>query len=136
MKTEKPGVTTPLCPVFHVCDGIFVKQNGSRMKILYADILYVEASRSYSDIYLKGGSKVTVTHSLLVMEQKLPRDQFARVHRCYIVNLGHINAFIGNSVRVGKELLSISASYRKGLYALFDFLEEMGENVGGEENEG
>lgn len=74
MKTEKPGVTTPTYPVFHVCDGIFIKQNSSRVKYLYADILYVEASRSYSDIHFKGGSKITIALPLLVVEQKFPHE--------------------------------------------------------------
>ncbi|MEQ2978735.1 LytTR family DNA-binding domain-containing protein [Butyricimonas faecihominis] len=125
MKTEKPGVTTPTYPVFHVCDGIFIKQNSSRVKYLYADILYVEASRSYSDIHFKGGSKITIALPLLVVEQKFPHDQFMRVHRRYILNLNCICAFCGNSARIGKELFMISAPYRRELYALFDFLEEV-----------
>lgn len=72
MKTEKPGVTTPTYPVFHVCDGIFIKQNSSRVKYLYADILYVEASRSYSDIHFKRGIKnhdstSAISHKILFL---------------------------------------------------------------------
>lgn len=135
MEIKKPGVTASLYPVFRICDGIFIKQKGSIVKYLYADILYVEASRSYSDIYLNGGSKITVAHPLLAVERKLPRDQFRRVHRRYILNLNHINAFVGNSARVGNELFLISEPYRKDLYALFDFLEDLKVNVAGAGNE-
>lgn len=96
----------------------------------------MEASRSYSDIYLNGESKITVAHPPLAVERKLPRDQFRQVHRRYILNLNHINAFVGNSARVGNELFLISDSYRKDLYALSDFLEDLKVNVGKEGNEG
>lgn len=55
-------------------------------RLLYADILYVEGSGSYSEFHAIDGSRVTISYRLGVMERSLPDDTFIRVHQSFILN--------------------------------------------------
>ena len=44
----------------HVRDGIFIRQDDYYRKCLYTDLLWVEASGSYSDIHLRDRSRIVV----------------------------------------------------------------------------
>ena len=49
--------------------------------------------------------------------EKLPADQFARVHRSYIVNLSRCNALDRHQVQLGKHQIPIGRGYREALFA-------------------
>lgn len=70
-------------------------------RLLYADILYVEGSGSYSEFHAIDGSRVTISYRLGVMERSLPDDTFIRVHQSFILNWHYIDTFVGNSVKIG-----------------------------------
>ncbi len=123
MKTENLGVTTPLIPVSEECDGIFIRVNEYYNKYLYSDILWIEASGSYSYFYLKDKSRLVVSCRLAVVEQQLPDSRFVRAHRGFILNLHHVDRFIGNSFRIGDKWFPVGDSYRKKVLSCFNFLE-------------
>jgi DNA-binding LytR/AlgR family response regulator len=43
---------------------------------------------------------------------KLPENEFARIHRSYIVNKRHIRAIGKDSVEIGNSVLPFSRTYR------------------------
>jgi two-component system, LytTR family, response regulator len=55
-----------------------------------ADIIHVEASGSYSEIYLKNGEKHIASKNLKYFESMLDQDLFYRCHLSHIVNLREI----------------------------------------------
>ncbi len=107
-----------------VGEAIFIRQKEMRRKVMYAHIMWVQASGSYCDIFLSTGDRLTVVHTLTDFERKLPRDWFKRVHRSYIVNIHHIEGFIGNTLYIGKKILPVSAPYCKELASCFNILED------------
>ena len=68
-------------------DHVFLKQDGRLVKVPFADILYVEALKDFSKVYLAQKTMLVGTH-LKLMEEILPRNKFVRVHRSYIIALG------------------------------------------------
>ena len=87
----------------YVSDGLFVKQNDYFIKILFVDIIYIEASRSYCDIFVKNKSKaITVTFPMGSVKKKLPDDIFLQIHRSFIVNILCVDQFAGNSIYCNK----------------------------------
>lgn len=68
---------------------IFVKQEQRLVRVLTADIHYVEALGDYVNVYTTR-ERYTVYSTMKEMEAKLPQRDFARVHRKYIVRLDHI----------------------------------------------
>lgn len=96
-----------------VSDSIFIKIQEHFRRILFKDILYIEASGSYCNVYLQGGSKVTVAYTLTDTMQHLSNSLFIRVHRSFIVNIKHITAYIGNIFYVGEHVIPIGRQYKK-----------------------
>ena len=78
----------------NVVDSIFIRIQDHFRKILFSDILYIEASGSYCTFYLQAGAKATVAYTLTDTMQHLSKDLFIRVHRSYINNLGYNLRFI------------------------------------------
>lgn len=70
---------------------IFVKQDQRLVRVLTADIHYVEALGDYVNVYTTR-ERYTVYSTMKEMETKLPLRDFARVHRKYIVRLDRIMA--------------------------------------------
>ena len=70
---------------------IFVKQEQRLVRVLTADMHYVEALGDYVNVYTTR-ERYTVYATMKEMEAKLPQRDFARVHRKYIVRLDRIMA--------------------------------------------
>lgn len=102
-------------------DYIFVKVKHRIIKVMYKDILWVEAYDNYSFI-VTADQKYLVSSTLKDMEQKLPSQNFVRVHRSYIANLDKIEAMEENSVVFSKSDIPIGKSYKKILMSRFNIL--------------
>ena len=61
--------------------------SGQRYFVRHSDILYVEASGSYSTFYLESGKRITVSKNLKRIEQMLRNPVFQRVHNSFLVRL-------------------------------------------------
>jgi DNA-binding LytR/AlgR family response regulator len=86
---------------------IFVKSEGKFIRINMDDIFYIEALKEYVRIFTTEGTLV-VYQTMQNLEEKLPPDQFFRIHRSYIIGVRHIKAIEGNSVLVHKTQLPVS----------------------------
>ncbi|WP_242923684.1 LytR/AlgR family response regulator transcription factor [Pontibacter liquoris] len=102
-------------------DYIFVKVKHRIIKVHYSDILWVEAYDNYSFI-VTADQKYLVSSTLKDMEQKLPSQNFVRVHRSYIANLDKIEALEENSVVFAKGDIPIGKSYKKTLMSRFNII--------------
>lgn len=118
---NKPTQLTSKC---HVDEAIFIRHKDVRRKVLYTNIMWIEANGSYCDIYLSNGDKLTIVHTLTSFQDKIPESLFIRIHRSYIINIHHVEGLIGNMVYVGKRTLPVSCPYYKDLAACFDILED------------
>jgi two-component system LytT family response regulator len=58
--------------------------------IRISDINFIEAKGNYTDVYLIDGTQFTTYGLIKVWEDKLPVDDFFRVHRSTIVNLHNV----------------------------------------------
>ncbi|QKJ30922.1 response regulator transcription factor [Mucilaginibacter mali] len=99
-------------------DYIFVNADYSVVRINIPDVLYVEGLKDYVKIYLAGATKPVITRlSMRFMEDKLPADAFARVHKSFIVALDKITAFKKNRVMIGESEISVSDNYKDKILA-------------------
>src|SRR5438874_1482639 len=77
----------------------FVNVDYSLLKVVFADILYIEGLKDYIKIHLKNVSRPVITRmSMKSVEEELPPTQFIRVHKSYIISAAHISAVRKNSV--------------------------------------
>lgn len=63
--------------------------DGSKF-ITIADIVYIKADGSYSNIYMDDGTKLTVTKLLKELEKQLADESFYRVNKSCLVNLEQV----------------------------------------------
>jgi len=80
-------------------DFFFVKADKKLVKIKFSEILYIEGLKDYVIIKKEEG-RVIALQTMKSLQAKLPANLFQRIHRSYIVNIGRINAVVGNSIEL------------------------------------
>jgi len=96
-------------------DFIFVKTDYRLVKVMLADILFIEGMRDYRCIHTPT-SKILTQQTFGSFEEQLLPSQFVRIHKSYMVSLSKIESIEKHRVKIGKELLPVSESYRDGFY--------------------
>ena len=89
---------------------VFIWRQNDYLKAAVDEIQWIEAAGSYSRIHLTGGRILVISFNLASVRRKLPESDFIRIHRSRIVNLRHVETLVGNSLKIGNELLAIGRS--------------------------
>jgi len=90
---------------------VFVKIDYSIQRINCNTILYIEALDDYIKIHLENLKSLIVRQTLKSILEKLPKDNFIRVHRSYIVSLDKINKIENKTIIIKSIEIPISNSY-------------------------
>ncbi len=93
-------------------DYIFLKSDKKRHKVLYSDILFFESFGDYLNAYTKKG-KITIKERISHLEGQLPRQQFLRVHRGYIISISKISAILPGMIEIEHHKIPIGRSYKQ-----------------------
>src|SRR3569833_29166 len=103
---------------FQQSDFLYVKVNNNLVKLLYSEILYIEAYDKYCFIHT-ADKKHMVTGQLKQLLQKLPPRLFLQVHRSYAINMNAISGIRTNqnTVEIGSALIPYSKTYKDELYS-------------------
>ena len=122
--TANENDNSPLSALHSTLSDIFVKTEHRLVRISVDDILYVEGMSEYVKIhFISERRPLTVLVSMKRMEERLPQQQFMRIHRSTIINLGAITEVNKNRVvLLGKEYLPIGDLYRDDLRRYLDNL--------------
>jgi DNA-binding LytR/AlgR family response regulator len=100
---------------------IFVNSEYNLVKIVVADITYVEGLKDYIKIYTSAAPRPVITRlSMKSIEERLPAGKFIRVHKSYIVSLDKITSIRKNRVKLGDAEVPISEHYRENLFRLIE----------------
>lgn len=107
------GTITETTPVIQdISDFMFVRSNRKMIKINYACIRYIESYSDYIKIHTESDTIVT-RETISAIEAKLPKQQFLRIHRSYIIAISYIQSFTNEHITINKKALPISRSYKK-----------------------
>lgn len=94
----------------------FVNVEYSHVKIVAADILYVESCKDYIKIYLSSAIKPVITRmSLRTIEAKLPAGAFIRTHKSFLVAISKITTIKRDVVCIGKTEIPVSETFRENI---------------------
>jgi len=91
-------------------DYFFVKCDGRIEKVLYSELIYVEAMLNYVALYTET-KKMMVYLTVKSMEAQLPADIFLKVHKSYIVNVSKIKSIEGNEITLANAKVTISQNF-------------------------
>ncbi|WP_333820558.1 LytR/AlgR family response regulator transcription factor [Ohtaekwangia sp.] len=90
---------------------VYFKVDKKMIKTKMADILYIESIKDY--VKVKTSEKEIITQQKIsYLEESLPREQFLRIHRSFIVNVDQIDAYSATDVEIGKHFVPIGRNYK------------------------
>ncbi|WP_407428315.1 LytR/AlgR family response regulator transcription factor [Arcticibacter sp.] len=98
-----------------VQDFIFVKTEYRIQKIYINDILYIEGLKDYISIFTPQERIITLQH-MKKMEEALPGEIFARVHKSYIVAIPKIESIERGRIQIGDKIIPIGDTFREGFF--------------------
>jgi DNA-binding LytR/AlgR family response regulator len=99
---------------FILSDRIFVRYKEKMVKIMLADILYIEAERNYSRIFTVN-KEYLLSITLKTIEEKFPGHLFMRIHRSWFINLGHVEAVGEDFVIIANKEIPLGESMKAHL---------------------
>lgn len=99
---------------------VYFRVDRKMAKVFLHDILYIEG---FSDnVKITTASKTLVTKQLIsALEETLPRDNFIRIHRSFIVSLNKINSYNADSIKIGNRELPIGRLYKQNVIRKLQF---------------
>jgi DNA-binding LytR/AlgR family response regulator len=109
---DKSGISQP-------ADYVFIKSEYKFYKVKFSEIIFCESMKDYTQVYVVNKIKpITTLQNLKTFVSKLPKDDFIRVHRSYVVSLDNIDVVSKNEITIGQKLIPIGESYRSSLFQL------------------
>ncbi len=90
---------------------IILKADKKNYKIFLDNILYIESLDNYIKVCTNNGSLICY-EKLSGIEQELPAEEFMRIHRSYIVNLGKVKVFTSSYLEIGDRNFTIGRNYK------------------------
>jgi len=98
---------------------LFLRKDTFFHRIALSDIRWIKADGNYTEFHTSG-ERFVQTVQLTKVEKRLPKNLFRRVHRSYMVNIDYVTGFIGNTLYLNKEKISVSDAYREEIFSLFN----------------
>lgn len=109
-----------------VKDAVFVRHEGSLVKVKFDDILWLKGDGNYTTLITKK-AVFSVRNILKEFEGVLPQDQFLRIHKSYIVQVSEIQSINTKEVMVGNDLVPVGRTYYHDLISGIQKLGNLGD---------
>lgn len=95
-----------------VPDYLFVKVDGKLVKVLYDDILFVEAVQNYVLIHTKEKKLMTYL-TFHAIEEFLPATLFIKTHKSYLAAVSKIESIDANTIQIRNHSIPISRNLKE-----------------------
>src|SRR5690606_19366523 len=99
---------------------LFVRADYQTLKINFESISYIEGYKDYVKIYTDQPKPILTLQSLKSLEEILPQNDFARVHRSFIVSIAKIEAIQRNKIKINDKYIPIGELYKDHFNKLLD----------------
>lgn len=106
--------------LFQLSDRFFLKVgNGRFERIMFSDLLYLKAERSYCCIYTRH-KQYTLSISLNHLLEHISYRDLHRIHKSYAINTQMISAFMDGCVVIEEVQLPVGAAYKSAFFSIFN----------------
>lgn len=92
-------------------DYFFVRCDSKFEKVFFREVSYIEGLQNYAMIHIPGRKLITYI-TLTSLENQLPKEQFLKVHKSYLVSIPHIKPIEGNEILIEEARIPISRTLR------------------------
>lgn len=100
-------------------DFIFVKTEHKIQKIELDDICYIEGLKDYISIFTKNERIITL-QNMKKMEETLPKENFIRVHKSYIIAVDKIESIERSRISIAGKTIPVGDTYREAFFKMID----------------
>lgn len=90
---------------------ISLRADRKNLKVPLNDIVYIESLKDYIKVITVNKTIIT-KQSMSSIEEMLPKENFIRIHRSYIVALNKIESYTNELIGIAKQELPISRMYK------------------------
>lgn len=102
-------------------DDLFIKKDSQLIRINCSEIVCIEALADYVTIHTTT-AKYTILSTMKSIESRLPENDFARIHRSWIIRIDRIKVIDDTIVFVEDKSLPISRTHREHLFKKLNLL--------------
>ncbi|SDS40717.1 DNA-binding response regulator, LytR/AlgR family [Gillisia sp. Hel1_33_143] len=92
---------------------IFIRVDRRMVKLIFEDILYIESLSDYLKIHLQNKEVLVVRETITNISEKLPSQEFLRIHRSFIINTSKIDSYNNEEILIEGRSLPLSRSYKE-----------------------
>lgn len=92
-------------------ESLYVYSEYRMIKIILKDIEYIESMEDYIKIYTQAEKPVLTLMPLKKVLEKLPADEFIRIHRSYAVSVNKIRSIQNRKIQLSNITLPVSDTY-------------------------
>ena len=115
-RAKKPGLSATAT---QASNHIFIKANRNFVKVAFSEIVYIEALKNHVKVVTKDNMLLTLT-TISDFYEKLPKTDFIRVHRSFIVNRSFIESFGTTEIALPSKVVPIGRSYKDEVRLVLD----------------
>lgn len=90
---------------------LYFRTDRKMVKVFLEDILFIESLKDYIRIFTLHKTIVT-KQAISSLEEMLPKDDFIRIHRSYIIAINKIESYNKDSIEIGSKELPIGRLFR------------------------
>jgi two-component system LytT family response regulator len=98
-------------------DHLYLKTGYEQVKVMYDEILYLEATGNYVTFVLSD-KKILARSTFAEAIHWLPQQRFVRVHRSYLAAVNKIDKVERHQVTIGGAKIPVSEAYQVGLQVM------------------
>jgi len=114
-KNNEP--TLPASEITADTSSFFLKGDKKHHQVHFNDLLFIEAYGHYTKVYLV--NKMVVSHQKISsFENILPKSNFIRTHKSFIVAKNKINQIEGNRILINEHKIPIGQTYKGNISEL------------------
>jgi DNA-binding LytR/AlgR family response regulator len=98
---------------------IYLRADYSLLKINIADIIFIEGLDDYLKVHVKDQKMIVTRMTMKSILEKLPANEFIRVHRSFIVPFSRISHVRNKTIFIEANEIPIGGSYEETVLKLF-----------------
>ncbi|MFY0602767.1 MAG: response regulator transcription factor [Flavobacteriaceae bacterium] len=96
----------------------FLKSDKKHHQVHLESILFIEAYGHYTKVYIED-EIILSQEKISSFEEFLPKNDFIRVHKSFIISKTKINHIEGNRILIKEHIIPIGQTYKRNLKKLF-----------------
>ena len=90
---------------------LYFRADRKMIKVFLEDILFIESLKDYIRV-VTTSKEIISKQSISSLEEILPKDEFIRVHRSYIIAIDKINSYHTDTIEIGKKEIPIGRLFK------------------------